>query len=436
MIKSSVLKNGLQIVLLPLPQFQSTTLTLQILAGSRFEKENQKGAAHLLEHLALKGTPSFKDKLTIAKFLDELGARFSASTGKELVEFYLKFGDAASNLERAFSFMREVVFEPLLAMESLAIEKKVIQNEINADLDKPARIIHRALSKLIWPNQRLGEDVAGGLTDLEKITEEDLFSYHQQFFKPSRMVLGLAGNFDEEKVLSLIQCLENYQDSPQKSKEIVPQSSFGGMTWIARPHDKETRFLLGFPGASFNEKKYYSLILLSTILGGGRGSRLFQLIREKYGLVYDIGSFLKEYSDTGVFGISGEVAEENLLKVTELIMEELGKIQKDKPFTKEELDLVKRKVKGRLALGLETPASLLNWYTPQFLLSKEIESFEDFCGRIDNVTEFDLQKTAQETFFQSQPTFVFTSVKDYTAELSLRLGINGVSQESKIYPAS
>ena len=426
MIKSSVLKNGLAIVLLPLPQFQSTTLTLQILAGSRFEKENQKGAAHLLEHLTLKGTSSFKDKLAIAKFLDELGARFSASTGKELVEFYIKFGDAGSNLERAFHFLREVVFEPLLETESLIVEKKVIQNEISADLDKPARIIHAAFNKLVWPDQRLGEDVAGELTDLEKITEEDLTSYRQQFFKPSRMVLGLAGNFDEEKALNLIQCLEKN----------APQLNLGSLVWIPRPHDKEMRFLLGFPGVSFNDKKYYPLILLSTILGGGRGSRLFQLIREKYGLVYDVGSFLKGYSDTGIFGISGEVAEENLLKVTELIMEELAKIQKDKPFTKEELNLAKRKVKGRLALGLETPASLLNWYTPQFLLSKEIESFEDFCGRIDDVTESGLQKTSQETFFQGQPTFVFTSVKDYTTELSSRLGIKGASQESKIYPAS
>ena len=88
-----------------------------------------------------------------------------------------------------------------------------------------------------------------------------------------------------------------------------------------------------------------------------------------------------------------------------------------------------------MALGLETPGSLLNWYTPQFLLSDKIESFEDFCGRIDDVTESDLQKISQEIFSQNRPTIVFTAVKDYTAELSSRLGINGASQESKIYPA-
>lgn len=427
MFKEFVLKNGLRIVSVPLPHFYSATLVFYIKAGSRFEAESQKGAAHFLEHLSFRKTRSFGNKLEIARYLDRLGAKANAGTSKELLQYYIKLGNPQGNLTAAFNFLKELVFETQLHQKLFEREKQIIKNEVQREFDNPNFLLFDQLNKLTWPNQRFGEEVTGDLDDIEDLTLEQLVEFRQHCFLPSRAVLGIVGSFNEKQFEQLCQQLNVYTSSDNE-RTIMPklQQSFGNLKWIERPQDKQVRFAFYCKGVKLSDPKRYPLILLSIILGGGIGSRLFQAVREKRGLAYRINSFVNCFSDTGVFGVRTEVDESNLVKTTEVILQEVGKIKGER-LTSEELTLAKSKIKGNVALGLEVPGKLLGWYAPRFLLNGEVESFEEFCDRIDQVNLVGLQEIVQEIFQAGQLNFAFTAKKDHSDSLRNLLGINGAS---------
>lgn len=425
MVDTYLLDNGLRVLLIPLPQFYSTTIVFYIKAGSRFEKENQIGAAHFLEHLSFTKGKSFNNKLELSRYLDRIGAKSNASTSRELVEYYIKVRSEKDNVLSALNLLKELIHETDFQTDIFEKEKKVIKQELEASLAKPGAAVFRALDELTWPGDRLGQHVIGSLESLEKLDLEQTLRFRKESFLPPRSVLAIGGNFTQQLVSSLVE--EWGKTAGAGSSTIMPLSdqTFGHLKWIERKDDDQARFAYYFKGVSINNPRRRAYSLLSAILGRGFGSRLFQAVREKEGLAYSVGSFMGAYSDTGVFGISAEVQEDKLEKTVKVINEEINKIKNEK-ISEEELQLAKQKVKSGVALSLETPASLLGWFGPQYLLKEKVETYEDFCRQIDDVEIADLQKIAQEIFTEGQLNFAFTANANHSDNLYNLLRIKNV----------
>ncbi len=389
------LKNGLVLLSSLMKESKAVTVLIDVKAGSRFENEKENGIAHFLEHMLFKGSKSHPTPFEIKKEIDGIGGILNGFTGEEETGFWAKVPSGKE--EKALKLLLDMVFNPLLREKDIQVEKGVVIEEINMEEDHPTEKVIDLFKSLIFKNTSLGRKILGTKECVLSFKRKDLLSYLKRFYVPNNMVIGIAGNFDQEKIINLVKKLVEKKKRgklPPFSKVKIYQKK--PQCLLEFKETDQTHLILGVRTFKRDHFWRYPLNLLSVILGGNMSSRLFVKLRDELGLAYYIKSETEGFLDTGVFSISAGVDNKRAELAISTILKELKEIKRT--IKKEELKRAKEYLIGRLKLFLENTSSVASFLAEQELLEKRIKTFQEIVDQIKKVQIKDLLKVANKIF--------------------------------------
>lgn len=395
-IRLTRLPNGLTVVSEVMPRVETVSFGAYVAAGTRHERAEENGVSHFLEHMAFKGTER-RDAAAIAREIENVGGHLNAYTARENTAYYCKV--LKEDLPLAADIIGDILSHSTFIPEEMERERGVILQEIGQANDTPDDIVFDHFQATAFPGQPMGRPTLGTEEVIRRMRRETLVGYMRHHYGPGSMVVAAAGALDHDHLLDLVQT--HFADLPRVAPEPPAPARYEGGEFREERDLDQVHIVLGFPGAAYQDPLYYPTLLLSTLLGGGMSSRLFQEIREKRGLVYSIYSFAHPFMDGGLFAIyagTGEKEAEELMPVT---LEELRKVQRE--VTQEELDRAKAQFRASLLMSLESTGSRTEQLARQIQVHGRVIPIEETKARIAAVTVEQVQQAAARAF-RAKPT--------------------------------
>lgn len=389
MLKVFTLKNGLKVAAYSITEMRSIFLSISSKGGSIVDPKDKTGTAHFMEHLLVQGIPSLPTVEAFSDFIEGLAGSYGASTYPQTVRFSLNV--PAAFLKDALRLAGEVFYEPLFSSEAIERERGAILAEIRQKQDSIWYKNYHFFAKNRFKKEHpLLLDSAGTEQTIAKICREDLLKFWGKYFYPSNSYLVLVGGFNVDQIEDLIvEALGKYNSSKKFSG--FPKLSNEDFTSknLAIREDQSLRACyvdLSFPSV-WGDAPLSQRIkrpLTKNILANLRGSRLFRLLRQRKGLVYDIGSSSTSYRNFGYADIYSQAAVENLDEVIELITKELLDFVKNGP-TKEEVNFAKNHFTNRILMQWDHPSAIADWIAGDLLWEDKIYTPEEYVKLIDKV---------------------------------------------------
>lgn len=394
--KKVTLKNGLRVILAPMKETGTATVLVMTGAGSRYETRRESGLAHFLEHMFFKGTKRRPTAFDISKELDGIGAEYNAFTGKEYTGYYAKV--EAHHWDTALDVISDLFLHQKLEQEEIEREKGTILQEINMYEDRPSSRVGEHFDELLYGDHPAGWRILGPKENIRRFKRADFVRFLKKMYTGSNVVVGVAGNFDEKKVMQQIRKrFDVLTEGTRPSFKKISERQKEPALFIEKKKTDQTHLLLGVRAYHATHKDRYALSVLSTILGGGMSSRLFIQVRERRGLAYHVSTGVDAFHDAGSLATQVGVEHENLGKTIAVILEEYRKIAKEK-VDEEELSRAKEYIKGRLAMGLEGSDDVIEYLVSQEVLREKVTLPEEKVRNIDAVTADDILRVAKDIF--------------------------------------
>jgi predicted Zn-dependent peptidase len=416
-----ILDNGIRLVTERIPTLKSVTIGIWVDVGSRDEVPAEAGYSHFIEHMFFKGTAT-RTATDISKEIDGLGGEINAFTTRETTTFYVKVLD--QHLPKALDLLSDLFLRSRLEKKEIEKEKQVIREEIRMVQDDPEDLVQDLHTKLVMGGHPLSRPILGKESTIAQITRRDLLRYIDVHYRPERIVIAVAGNFDQPKLEATIaRVFGKYGHSSRAlpSKRWPPDICCG-VTMKQKPLE-QVHLCVGLPGVAAGHKDRYAVYALNSVLGGSVSSRLFQEIREKRGLSYSIYSFLSGYSDGGTITIYAGTQAREVERVLDLVCREIRKLARQ-GIDPTELRRTKDQMKGGLMLSLESSHSRMNKLAKDELIAGAHTTLEDMLKEIDAVTEQQISRVAQDSFISKR--IALTALGPFTSRqghvLSARYG--------------
>lgn len=387
------LSNGIKVVFLPVKS-EAAHLGVTVLGGSRYENKDEVGLAHFLEHCFFKGTTKRKAFHVLSR-IDSVGGELNAFTTKEEICVYASF--TKKYFERAVDLLADIVINSNFPEKEIVKEKDIIIDEINSYLDTPSDRIFDEFESHLFRNHPLGENILGSKKSVNSFSRASLWNYLQKFFFAQNMSIAVVGDFEEKKVMKL---LEKYFAAIPKHNEILipkPFTSYQPFELRKKDSNYQAHAVLGgiAPGIE-NEKERRAVTLLLNVLGGpALNSRLILSIREKYGYTYSIDASYNPFKETGYWSIYFGCEEHFIDKTVKLVDKELVKLR-DNLFTTQQLHRAKEQFKGQYALSIENHVELMIGLGKTALHFDQIDSISEIYNGIDAITSQDLIEMANK----------------------------------------
>ncbi len=396
----TVLPNGIRVLTIPMPSFESATVMVMVGAGSRYETRKNNGISHFLEHMAFKGTKKRPSALDISTLIDGIGGEFNAFTGKEATGFYIK--SSSNHIELCLDVLSDMITDSLFEEKEINKERGVILEEINLYEDTPARKIGDIYERLLYGDTPMGWDVAGRKDVIKKVARKDFISYLERLYSADNITVLIAGGITPVKSVDLVEKYfgkMNKFDTLRYSEVVEHQKE--PAVFVKKKKTEQVHIALGVRTVQLSHKDRYPLSILSVILGGGMSSRLFHEVREKRGLAYYVRSSSEHYQDCGSLVSTAGIDPKRVEEAISVILEEYHKISISPlagQISNEELKKAKEFLKGHLVLELEDSRSVAAFYAHQELLEKEIKNPNEIIAKINEVTVDEVQKVAKKYF--------------------------------------
>jgi predicted Zn-dependent peptidase len=378
---------------------------LIINAGSRDETESEHGIAHFIEHMLFKGTRKRKTYHILSR-LEDVGGELNAYTTKEETVIHASF--LTEHYERAIELISDITFNSIYAAAEIVKEKEVVIEEINSYRDTPAELIFDEFEELIFKNQPIGRNILGTVDTVRSFSKQKILSFIETTYSTEEMVFCSVGKISDEKILKLFK--KYFSEIPPKTIQSKKRKGwFYEPAFVTRKMDTfQNHCIIGNIAYDLKDKRRLGMFLLNNILGGqGLNSRLNLSLREKNGFAYNVESIYNPYYDTGVFSIYFGTDSQNLDISISIALKELSKLRSVK-LGVIQLSKAKNQIKGYLARGYENHESLMLSLGKSLLVFNKIESLEDTCRKIDNISSAELMETADEVFDKSKlSTLIF-----------------------------
>ena len=365
---------------------RSASVGVWVGVGSRDEQPSVAGAAHYLEHLLFKGTPT-RTALDIAQAMDAVGGELNAFTAKEHTCFYAHVLD--TDLHLAVDLVSDVVLRGQCASGDVETERSVVLEEIAMRDDDPEDLVHDAFGTALFGEHPLGRPIIGTVDSVEAMTRTQLYSFHRRRYTPPRMVVAAAGNVEHESVLEQVRRNLGAQrqavNTPEHFRTGTARLGARPGISVIKRDSEQTHLVLGTRALHRHDERRWALAVLSAAVGGGMSSRLFQQVREERGLAYSVYSTVDTYADTGVFSVYAGCQPERLGAVAGVISDVLTSVAAA-GITADELQRGKGQLRGGLVLGLEDSASRMSRIGRSELNYGDHLDVEATLARIDAVT--------------------------------------------------
>ncbi|MCL2827684.1 MAG: insulinase family protein [Oscillospiraceae bacterium] len=398
MTEKITLPNGVRMIHEHIPHVRSVSIGLWLGVGSRYERLEEGGASHYIEHLLFKGT-KHRTAAQLAEDMDQIGGQINAFTTKECTCFYGRVLD--THIRMAVDILADMLFHSNFHEDDIQGERSVIYEEIDMYEDTPEDLVSEQLMTAIFPDSALGRPILGTRETLQDMDRGRLLDYMATHYVPNRLVVAISGSFTSAD-LDYMQKIFSHMP-----RGAIVQSDAAAFTpaFVLREKSIEQNHLcLLMPGLPHDSQHRYTAQLLSNILGGGMSSRLFQTIREQHGLCYSIYSFGSSYRDTGLFGVYTALNQETEVQALQLILEILQDLREN-GVTDQELDRAREQVKSNVLMSLESTSARMNNLGKYELYHGAVPAPEEIIARYDGVTKADILAVAQRVIGFDQLAF-------------------------------
>lgn len=396
LVRRTTLPGGLRIITEQVPGVRSAAFGVWVGVGSRDETFAQMGSAHYLEHLLFKGTAT-RSAMDISASIEAVGGDLNAFTAKEYTCYYARVID--QDLPLAIDVVCDVVTGALIRSEDVEAERGVILEEIAMHDDDPGDVVHDVFAEALYGLSPLGRPILGTVDTITEIGRRAIHGFYRRRYLPSSMVVAAAGNLDHDEVVRHVRrafapVLDPAADVAPPRRGAARLASRSGTAVVERPTE-QAHVVLGVPGLARSDPRRYALSVLSTALGGGMSSRLFQEVREKRGLAYSVYSYAQGFADTGMFGVYAGCLPAKLDTVLDVCRTQLAETAAH-GLTDEELERGRGQVRGSTVLGHEDPGARMTRIAKSELHQDPLLPITGVLARIDAVTSAEVRDVARE----------------------------------------
>ncbi len=349
-VEVTILDNGLKVVTDAMDTVETASVGVWVGVGARHESKDINGVAHLLEHMAFKGTErrSAKD---IAEQIENVGGHLNAYTSRENTAYYARV--LKDDVPLAVDILADILQHSIFDKDELERERAVVIQEIGQSFDTPDDIIFDMFQEMAYPRQSLGRPILGSAEIVGAMSREAISGYMRDNYYGPRMVLAAAGRVDHGALVDLAKA--EFGGLPSSQPLGAEGARYGGGEGHQHRDLEQVHLVVGFDGIPYKDPDFYAVSLLSNLLGGGMSSRLFQEIREKRGLVYSIYSFSSSYADGGLFGVYAGTGEKEVEELIPVLCDEISAI--GATVKEEELNRVKAQFKAGMMMALESTSA-------------------------------------------------------------------------------
>jgi len=395
-VRRTTLPGGLRVVTEYIPSVRSASVGVWVGVGSRDEGSSVAGAAHFLEHLLFKSTPT-RSAVEIAQAVDAVGGELNAFTAREHTCYYAHVLD--SDVDLAIDLVADVVLRGSCAVEDVELERAVVLEEIAMRDDDPEDTLGDVFLSAVFGAHPVGRPVIGSVASVSTMTRSQLHSFHIRRYTPERMVVAVAGNIDHDEVVGLVR--EHFGAHLTRGRSAIPpRKGTGRVTGqpsveVVNRDAEQTHLSLGVRVPGRHWKHRWALSVLNTALGGGLSSRLFQQIRETRGLAYSVYSTVDTFSDTGALSVYAACLPERFGEVARVTTDVLETVARD-GITEGECRIAKGSLSGGLVLGLEDSGSRMNRIGRSELNFGEHRSIDKTLELINEVTLEEVNAVARK----------------------------------------
>ena len=395
-VRVTTLSNGFRVATDRMDSVETTALGVWAGVGTRNEPAEHNGVAHLLEHMAFKGTKR-RSARDIVVEIEDVGGFLNAYTGREQTAYYAKV--LAEDTPLVVDIFADILQNSTFDAGELARERAVVLQEIGQAEDTPDDIIFDHFQEIAFPEQAMGRPVLGRAEIVRELPRDVVAGYMASRYRAGQMVLAASGRVDHDALVEMAERL--FAGLPAGAVPASETARYeGGDGRFARELE-QVHLALGFEGVTYTDPDYWVAAVLSQLLGGGMSSRLFQEIREKRGLVYSIHSFASSYADGGIFGIYAGTGEKEVAELMPVVCDELAKLPDD--LGEAEVRRAAAQLRAATLMSREKPSARCEQLASQLLIYGRPISPAEAVARIDAVTVDDLARLARR-LTQSTPT--------------------------------
>jgi predicted Zn-dependent peptidase len=401
----TMLGNGIRVRSERIPGVRSAAVGVWIRQGSAHESEEHTGLSHLLEHMVFKGTER-RSALAIAESLEALGGSLDAYTSREHTSYHAKVLD--EHLPIALDVLSDLVLSPTLTDEDLRLEREVILEEIAQVEDTPDDLVFELHSERLWNGHPYGMSILGTKASVRGMDADRLRTLHSERYVGSNLLVAAAGSVDHDAFVERV--AEHFDAAPTgvpAHRVLGPGPTGSGFESVPRD-TAQTHIVFGTEVPGHADRDRYGLSLLSSALGGGMSSRLFQRVREELGLCYSVFTFQSFYDAAGMLGVYVGTRPGSADEAADAVRHELDRVASE-GLSAHDLERIKQQVKGQVMLSLESTGARLHRLASSALHGEPFLTLDEVLGRIDAVTEDDVRRLAARYF-------------DPSRHLQLRLG--------------
>ena len=371
--ESFILHNGLKVILVEQPGSPVVSMRIMIRTGAADEAaRSEYGLAHLMEHMAFKGSSRYSDPGIISSLVERNGGDMNAYTSSDSTVYYLNM--PADQLALGLDILADMVFHPLYDPAEYELEKEVVIEEIKRGQDNPDRLLMEAFFDAAYPDHPYGRPVIGYEDTVKNVSVEEAKAFHDRHYRPDNAVLVITGGLDRvvaSEVIAKFYAPLARPDSPlpRLADPALPPPAGPVVRVVESEKVALAKVVIGFRGPAGRDPAAPTMDLLSSVLSGGKSSRLIETIKDEKGLVTDIsaGSYTPRYQ--GSFIVSMETEPGKVLPAVEAVWREMEKLASQPPAD-EELARAKALAEKGFLSGQESALGL----------ASQITEFENLFG--------------------------------------------------------
>lgn len=375
-----------------MPHTWSTSISLYVAAGSRYEPDEIAGISHFVEHMLFKGTPRRPLPKMIAEEIERVGGSMNAATDKEATVYWAKVG--YQHFARTLDLFADMVLNSSFVPGEVEKERHVIVEELAETEDDPDDLAGLLLESTLYPAQPIGRDIGGSKETVLGISRQSLVDYVANAYSPDRTVLSVAGRVTHDEVMVLAHELFGGWRARATTRWFPHESAAHSRVGLRSKRTEQAKICLAVHSYPIGHPDRYALDVMNTALGEGMSSRLFLEIREHLALAYDVSSWVSSYRDTGYLAIGLGVDPKKADQALRACVDQLELLRDGIPD--DELTKAREYIKGRIQLRMEDTRSVANWLGGQELMRDEILTVDDVVASIDAVTADDVTRVARD----------------------------------------
>jgi len=393
-----------------MPNVQTVSLGIFIDTGSRDETIEEAGMAHALEHMLFKGTQQLTGSQLNQAF-DNLGGQVNAFTGRERTCYHNH--TLHEDWPKALQLLLSMILEPALDEHEWQRERQVIFSEMGMVEDSPEEWLGDQHMYRLFSQNPLGAPTLGNKKSLLNINCLQLRHYLNKQYTAGNLLIVAAGRIDHQQFCQILNDQTWRHDVPTQQRQ-TPKHHHG---WHLLPREMEqAQCMASWPCIQTNSKKRPQLWLANQILGGGMSSMLFQEVREKHGLAYQVASFYSTYSDTGCWSVACGTDKERLNQCIHLVNQTV-KTWVMQNLNANDLAQAKRQLQIQLRMSMDSvEGNMLR--LGNFLDESDLHPTQYWIDKVTQVTTDDIQQLIHQ-HFNHPPLWSIAAPQDCLDTLSL-----------------